>query len=618
MERGTNTPHLKSPADAPLKALTSLFETLSSYFPITWLVVENGGKHTFSWNCCRDLFLFIRNGFRNGQHVEIFLDMMNMHGKKSRQVSNVVCFIESKQYVCYMMFSTWLMIYFYFVCSYSMSWPLYGPCTVFGSFSGTLGIIGSSLWATIWCWKAQGFSPPRATKLASLEMTYVKLCHRHWWLVVTYNERWKELDDDDDDDDGDFQSFASWWHDPGPIETHRDPYIPNNHYATDTVPFDPLCSNTSYDDIRKMTQKIYSTAWDLACFICWCLDFPHQLAFHKFHAPPSHIPTVPQIPGLLFLQTPHGFGMGTQWGKSTMGPANHLNIYSPWKKGYHPWKDDVCFSKHHFSGPTLKVWGGSRFIISFPISSLQSYPSYSGRSYPSFWMQVSWLHLDWFVGFCLTRPWDALWWSMMHSLWDEDCCIYCQRQAYFRFLGMMNWIRERVQSPFILSGRTMLSHDVFLRRLHLRLCEASLFCFTRQRYWSRCGCDGRAGHEHPGFLPRVPSAREWTKIIKNRAEGNHKSLSFLCSFSQRVWHVRADHIMIESQFPFLSGVDGVFFYNIYHIPMNWWGSSIWGTFIEHFDTCIVMFCALYLNLFDLLWPLLFNHHFNYIQLLCDS
>ena len=34
-------------------------------------------------------------------------------------------------------------------------------------------------------------------------MTYVKLCHRHWWLVVSYNERWKELDDDDDDDDDD-------------------------------------------------------------------------------------------------------------------------------------------------------------------------------------------------------------------------------------------------------------------------------------------------------------------------------------------------------------------------------------------------------------------------------
>ena len=32
--------------------------------------------------------------------------------------------------------------------------------------------------------------------------------------------------------------------------------------------------------------------------------------------------------------------------------------------------------------------------------------------------------------------------------------------------------------------------------------------------------------------------------------------------------MRADHIMIESQFPFLSGVDGVFFYNIYHIHMN--------------------------------------------------
>ena len=106
-ERHKHTP-LENPADAPLKALTSLFETLSSYFPITWLVIQTGGKHTFSWNCwgvavaflcffCfRDLFLFIRNGFRKGQHVEIFLNMMNMHGKKSRQVSKVVCFFWIK------------------------------------------------------------------------------------------------------------------------------------------------------------------------------------------------------------------------------------------------------------------------------------------------------------------------------------------------------------------------------------------------------------------------------------------------------------------------------------------------------------------------------------------
>lgn len=50
------------------------------------------------------------------------------------------------------------------------------------------------------------------------------------------------------------------------------------------------------------------------------------------------------------------------------------------------------------------------------------------------------------------------------------------------------------------------------------------------------------------------------KLSKNRAEGNHKFHQFsIFAFSQRVWHVRADHIMIESQFPFLSGVDGVFF-----------------------------------------------------------
>ena len=184
------------------------------------------------------------------------------------------------------------------------------------------------------------------------------------------------------------------------------------------------------------------------------------------------------------------------------------------------------------------------------------------------------------------------------------------------------WIEsgERVQSPFILSlsGRIMLSHNVFLRRLHLRLCEASSSCFTRQRYWSRCGCDGRAGHEHTGFLPRVPSAREWTKIVKKSSWRESQVPSvFYVFFSQRVWHVRADHIMIESQFPFLSGVDGVFLQHIY--MNNWWGSSIWGTFIEHVDACIVvMFCLLYLNLFDLLWPLLFNHHFNYILLLCSS
>lgn len=103
-ERHKHTP-LENPADAPLKALTSLFETLSSYFPITWLVVENGGKHTFSWNCwgvavaflC---FLFVsvicfcssEMDSEMASMLRYFWTWWTCMGKKSRQVSKVVCF----------------------------------------------------------------------------------------------------------------------------------------------------------------------------------------------------------------------------------------------------------------------------------------------------------------------------------------------------------------------------------------------------------------------------------------------------------------------------------------------------------------------------------------------
>ena len=96
----------------------------------------------------RDLFLFIRNRFRNGQHVEIFLDMMNMHGNKSRQVSKVVrfliqniCLFHDGQHLIDDIFLLFLTLCVHIACP-----GHYMVLTVvFRSFSGTLGIIGSSI-----------------------------------------------------------------------------------------------------------------------------------------------------------------------------------------------------------------------------------------------------------------------------------------------------------------------------------------------------------------------------------------------------------------------------------------------------------------------------------------
>ena len=186
------------------------------------------------------------------------------------------------------------------------------------------------------------------------------------------------------------------------------------------------------------------------------------------------------------------------------------------------------------------------------------------------------------------------------------------------------WIEsgERVQRPFHSVGKdhVTLSHNVFLRRLHLRLCEASSSCCTRQRYWSRCGCDGRAGHEHSGFLPRVPSAREWTKIVKKSSwrESQVPSVFYFCFFSEGVacegWPHNDRKSVSISEWCRWS-----FFYNIFILTIDedhQYKEHSSNTLILVLLLCFVYFILIYL--FDLLWPLLFNHHFNYIQLLCNS
>ena len=237
-ERHKHTP-LENPADAPLKALTSLFETLSSYFPITWLVIQNGGKHTFSWNCwgvavaflCFFLFSVIcfcssEMDSEMASMLRYFWTWWTCMGKKQDRWARWCAFLnQNKMFVPWWSAPDW-----WYILTLCVPIACSGHYMVlivfFVRFSGTLGIVGSSIVSNKNDAGCQGFSPPRATKLASLEMTYVKLCHRHWWLVGdTYNERWKELDDDDDDDDdvdddGDFSVLCrlmTW------SRTHRDP-----------------------------------------------------------------------------------------------------------------------------------------------------------------------------------------------------------------------------------------------------------------------------------------------------------------------------------------------------------------------------------------------------------
>lgn len=169
--------------------------------------------------------------------------------------------------------------------------------------------------------------------------------------------------------------------------------------------------------------------------------------------PGPTVPFPPKVPGLLFLQTPHGFGALAPRVWEINNGASHLN------PGHHLWKDEKCaFPSTIFQGQLLKALGvGSRCIRCiprFPPCNL-TYPILAGHTLP-FGCKCRGCICSGFVGFCLTRPWDALWWSMMCSSWDEDHCIYhiyCQRQAYFRFLGMMNWIRWKSSKPFHSVGK---------------------------------------------------------------------------------------------------------------------------------------------------------------------